>query len=335
MQQFTEIRQFCILLATTWKNQKPSHLRNTNPFSRSPTWATWHHTIEQPFGNRFIISCQRDTHKILSFGSRSHPREMPVSSVNQKSAGAHRILHPGEGHLRPGQPRLFPTPACGGCVPRGEICVLLSVSHNIRSSPRQPTLSPYYTLGNSTLPGVGGISGPAGRTNSEMGLKVVLTSRDWFFGSFHVSSPVRPVSFSGLRDPRPRGSWARFSFLTTAQAGSRVRKSGSRDTSVFVHGSPRAEEKTPDFASRTRVQPRSVRSLLADSATPVRGGRLGVPVVPGHVLASLQVSRLVRGSGSRVPATPPFSATGALARRQKHQILPPERVSSHVPSGHF
>jgi hypothetical protein len=168
-----------------------------------------------------------------------------------------------------------------------------------------------------------------------MGLKVVLTSRDWFFGSFHVSSPVRPVSFSGLRDPRPRGSWARFSFLTTAQAGSRVRKSGSRDTSVFVHGSPRAEEKTPDFASRTRVQPRSVRSLLADSATPVRGGRLGVPVVPGHVLASLQVSRLVRGSGSRVPATPPFSATGALARRQKHQILPPERVSSHVPSGHF
>ena len=137
-----------------------------------------------------------------------------------------------------------------------------------------------------------------------MGLKVVLTSRDWFFGSFHVSSPVRPVSFSGLRDPRPRrsftcsrGSWARFSLITSVHAGSRVRKSGSRDTSVFVHGSPRAKPKTPDFASRTCVQPRSVRSLSADSATPVRGGRLRVPVVPRPVLASLQVCTLVRGSG--------------------------------------
>ena len=240
-----------------------------------------------------------------------------------------------------------------------------------------------------------------------MGLKVVLTSRDWFFGSFHVSSPVRPVSFSGLRDPRPRrsftcsrGSWARFSLITSVHAGSRVRKSGSRDTSVFVHGSPRAKPKTPDFASRTCVQPRSVRSLSADSATPVRRARLRVPVVPGPVLASLQVCRLVRGSvlvgfprhlrfrpktpdfasrtcvqpwsvrslvedsatpvrggclrvpvlpwlvlacisrvhpwsGSRVSANPPFSATGALTRRQKQRILPPERVSCHGPSGHF
>ena len=84
-----------------------------------------------------------------------------------------------------------------------------------------------------------------------MGLKVVLTSRDWFFGSFHVSSPVRPVSFSGLRDPRPRrsftcsrGSWARFSLITSVHAGSR---------SVLV-GFPRHlrfRPKTPDFASRT------------------------------------------------------------------------------------
>jgi len=152
----------------------------------------------------------------------------------------------------------------------------------------------------------------------------------------------RPVTFSGLRDPRPRrsftcsrGSSARFSFITSVHAGSRVRNVGFPRHLRFRPREPSRGAKNSVFFL-PNVCPATFRPVTFSGLRDPRPRR-SFTCSRGSwaVLASLQVCRLVRGSGSRVPATPPFLATGALARSQKHQIWPPERVSSHVPSGHF